>query len=173
MNWRKRRNVLDDLRSDNLAGSAPGSETIQNNDLVVLEGGGEISLAVREVLLARFPWKYHKTTQNKYPKQCRLQRGEAGFEIEKDHKKSWSWRLKWSEESVVADRASVAIPRAAPIIQARSSNPTINLEQAILPHCALHPICRLHPSIMYHPAPCAHFHPSLQFEQKETSPQLT
>lgn len=58
---------LDDLRSDNLAGSAPGSETIQNNDLVVLEGGGEISLAVREVLLARFPWKYQKTTRSKYP----------------------------------------------------------------------------------------------------------
>ncbi|KAK0112738.1 hypothetical protein ONS95_014473 [Cadophora gregata] len=45
-------NVLDDLRSDDLAGTAPGSETVKNNDLVLLEGGGIFILAVRERLLA-------------------------------------------------------------------------------------------------------------------------
>ena len=42
----KNRNLLYDLRSDNFAGSAPGREGIEDNDLVVLEGGLEFSLAV-------------------------------------------------------------------------------------------------------------------------------
>ena len=42
----KNRNLLYNLRSDDFAGSAPGREGIEDNDLVILEGGLEFSLAV-------------------------------------------------------------------------------------------------------------------------------
>ena len=43
----KGRNVLDNLRSNDLAGSAPGRKGIEDDDLVVFEGGLEFGLAMR------------------------------------------------------------------------------------------------------------------------------
>ena len=37
---------LDDLRCDDLAGTAPGREGVEDDDLVLFEGGGELSFAV-------------------------------------------------------------------------------------------------------------------------------
>ena len=39
-------NVLDDLRGDDFAGTAPGREGVEDDDLVILDGGLEFGLAV-------------------------------------------------------------------------------------------------------------------------------
>ncbi len=44
--------VLDDLRSNDLAGTAPGCKGIQNDDLVLLKSVMELGFAVHHHLLA-------------------------------------------------------------------------------------------------------------------------
>ena len=43
---RRGENVLDDLRGDDFAGTAPGREGVEDDDLVILDGGFELGLAV-------------------------------------------------------------------------------------------------------------------------------
>jgi hypothetical protein len=38
--------ILDDLRGDDFAGTAPGREGVEDDDFVILDGGLEFSLAV-------------------------------------------------------------------------------------------------------------------------------
>ena len=44
------RNVLDDLRSDDLAGTAPGGEEVDDHEALLAESGVEVGLAVNHVL---------------------------------------------------------------------------------------------------------------------------
>lgn len=43
------RNVLDDLRSDDLAGTAPGREEVNDHEALLAESGVEVGLAVNHV----------------------------------------------------------------------------------------------------------------------------
>lgn len=43
------RNVLDDLRSDDLAGTAPGGEEVNDHEALLAESGVEVGLAVNHV----------------------------------------------------------------------------------------------------------------------------
>ena len=42
-------NVLDDLRSDDLAGTAPGGEEVDDHEALLAESGVEVGLAVNHV----------------------------------------------------------------------------------------------------------------------------
>jgi hypothetical protein len=42
-------NVLDDLRSDDLAGTAPGGEEVNDHEALLAESGVEVGLAVNHV----------------------------------------------------------------------------------------------------------------------------
>ena len=46
---RMRTNVLDDLRSDDLAGTAPGGEEVNDHEALLAESGVEVGLAVNHV----------------------------------------------------------------------------------------------------------------------------
>jgi hypothetical protein len=41
-------NALDYLRGDNFARAAPGCERVEDDDLVILDGGIELSLAINQ-----------------------------------------------------------------------------------------------------------------------------
>lgn len=49
--WERRMggNVLDDLRSDDLAGTAPGGEEVNDHEALLAESGVEVGLAVNHV----------------------------------------------------------------------------------------------------------------------------
>lgn len=44
--WARRKNSLDDLRSDDLAGTAPGGEEVNDHEALLAESGVEVGLAV-------------------------------------------------------------------------------------------------------------------------------
>jgi hypothetical protein len=49
---RERKDLLDDLRSNDLARTAPGCEGIEDDDLVVLKSGLELYFAVHHVSIS-------------------------------------------------------------------------------------------------------------------------
>lgn len=51
------RNSLDDLRSDDLAGTAPGGEEVNDHEALLAESGVEVGLAVNHVVSVFCPFR--------------------------------------------------------------------------------------------------------------------